>query len=839
MNRPFDFKWTWLDDEGKPLAGKVEFCKLHTTVLENIYDNQGYPAENPIFTEVQTGQLVHQVFLKDKTDYTVRWYKYVGNGDMTEDQDNWLFLYSADVLWDVYGVEFETDAYQVVDNIAALRTTEPEAVKTRDSRKVVLLGGYYQLADKPTVMYVWNPYSIASDNGGDVIKVDTVNTGRWELVNHFDESGVDVRHFGVFGADGISDATDAMSLAIGIASNYAASINRPLYFPSNEGNTWYKVNNLNISGAIFAKGTKVFGNTGTASRITVRDQDTYLDVYTNVNYKGVFTIAGDVVRTSWGVNSTNCIFEPELKLIVDSPVNTNHKDWADIIVDVLEPIDHVQFTHCQLNAIGTVGDWSTFINMKVTEAMFQHGVSLDTITVFDNDVIDLSDFPTTATWFSLVGETSQRVFDFQGRTVDSTCENGSNSAITYRNAVFSNYTAQQGTINFDNCRGTVVLGNSVQSIYTKDCPSLALGGTVTALANFVSQDSTVAFGRSMTVTNWNVTRTSIEDAGIVHHGTTMAFASSYVKSGLSVTTLNALDTGFYGDIAVVVPTFIKCDFYDGTVYQNNVTSDPINFVFRNCNFYSGGGHHFSASVANTLVIGEWTGNYSALSGHFITFDRTNIDPDEQHHTYLYSDNSGPNVLQKLSGKWKDVVYTGPNYPGTGDTQGVLQNKTLYFTGMTIGGGTSQTNLYKAFGVGYRGRQSRNDEHGGGTTLVDYYLTEFQMFSIGTHNVGNFCLRCYMPDKLTSDMVAGSSIIVVGLPSKIVSTVTGAMINEVEKPWYSSQTGALGWPKGIMFYSGYTWRITFCEGMCLLQPNLYFPSDDVDYMIPVTYTLEHV
>ena len=89
MNRPFDYKWTWLDDEGKPLAGKVEFCKLHTTVLENIYDNQGYPAENPIFTEVQTGQLVHQVFLKDKTDYTVRWNKYVGNGDMTEDQDNW------------------------------------------------------------------------------------------------------------------------------------------------------------------------------------------------------------------------------------------------------------------------------------------------------------------------------------------------------------------------------------------------------------------------------------------------------------------------------------------------------------------------------------------------------------------------------------------------------------------------------------------------------------------------------------------------------------------------------------------------------------------------------
>lgn len=832
MNRPFDFKWSWLDDEGKPLAGKVEFCKLHTTVLENIYDNQGYPAENPIFTEVQTGQLVHQVFLKDKTDYTVRWYKYIGNGDMTEDPDNWLFLYSADVLWDVYGVEFETDAYQVVDNIAALRTTEPEAVKTRDSRKVVLLGGYYQLADKPTVMYVWNPYSIASDNGGDVIKVGTVNTGRWELVNHFDESGVDVRHFGVFGADGISDATDAMSLAIGIASNYAASINRPLYFPSNEGNTWYKVNNLNISGAIFAKGTKVFGNTGTASRITVRDQDTYLDVYTNASYKGVFTIAGDVVRTSWGVNSTNCIFEPELKLIVDSPVNTNHKDWADIIVDVLEPIDHVQFTHCQLNAIGTVGDWSTFINMKVTEAMFQQGVSLDTVTVFDNDIIDLSDFPTTSTWLSLVSETSQRVFDFQGRTVDSTCENNTVGDITYRNAVFDGYEVKQGTVNFENCRGTVVLGNSVQNIYTRDCPSLGLGGTVTSLTNFVSQDSTVAFGRSMTIATVNATRTNIEDSGIVHSGTTMAFASSYVKSGLSVTTLNALDTGFYGDIVAVVPTFIKCDFYDGTVYQNNVTSDPINFVFRNCNFYAGGGHHFAASVANTLVIGEWTGNYSALPGHFITFDRTNIDPDEQHHSYLYSDNSGPHVLQKLSAKWKDVVYTGPSYPGTGDAQGVLQNKTIY-GGWQIGGGTSETNVNAVQAWGYRGRMSRNDEHGGGTTLIDYYLTEFQMFSVGSQNIGQLAMTATLPSHITQDMAIGVSTSIYGMPFDFRTAGTWAPIDEVERLWYSSQVGV---PRNIMFLGGYTWRITSVQGLGLLGFSQLFPGN-VNWELPVTYEIK--
>ena len=832
MNRPFDFKWTWLDDEGKPLAGKVEFCKLHTTVLENIYDNQGYPAENPIFTEVQTGQLVHQVFLKDKTDYTVRWYKYIGNGDMTEDQNNWLFLYSADVLWDVYGVEFETDAYQVVDNIAALRTTEPEAVKTRDDRKVVLLGGYNTLGDKPTVMYIWNPYSIASDNGGNVIKVDTVNTGRWELVNHFDESGVDVRHFGVFGADGISDATDAMSLAIGIASNYAASINRPLYFPSNEGNTWYKVNNLNISGAIFAKGTKVFGNTGTASRITVRDQDTYLDVYTNANYKGVFTIAGDVVRTSWGVNSTNCIFEPELKLIVDSPVNTNHKDWADIIVDVLEPIDHVQFTHCQLNAIGTIGDWSTFINMKVTEAMFQPGVSLDSITVFDNDIIDLSDFPTTATWLSLVSETSQRVFDFQGRTVDSTCVNNTVSPIIYKNANFNGYVVKQSTCGFENCTGNLHTSSAVMVVSAKNCAGLTLNGDSSAMSSLITADSVIAFGRNMNITTWNLTRTNVEDTGFTHSGTNMAFNGGHIKSSLSATNINALDASFYGDINVVVPTFIKCDFYSGTVYQNDVTSDPINFVFRKCNFYGGGGHHFTASVANTLVVGEWTGNYSALSGHFITFDRTNIDPDEQHHTYLYSDNVGPHVLQKLSAKWKDVVYTGPSYPGTGDAQGVLQNKTMY-SGWTVGGGTAETNVNAAHAWGYRGRMARNDEHGGGSTLIDYYLTEFQMFSVGSQNIGTLAMTATLPSHVTQDMAIGVSSSIYGMPMDIRSAGTWAPIDEVERLWYSSQVGV---PKNIMFLGGYTWRITSADGLGLIGFSQMFPGN-INWQLPVTYEIK--
>ena len=828
--RPFDFKESWLDDERKPLAGRVSFCKLHTTVLENIYDNQGYPCNNPMFTNT-IGQLDSQVFLKDNTDYTVRFEKYVGNGDMTEDQDNWLFQYSCDVLWNVYGIDIAGDAFQVASTISELRATDPDTVKDRDGRKVILLGGYNAVGDKPTVMYIWNPYSIASDNGGSTIKVGSVNTGRWELVNLFDESGVDVRHFGVFGADSASDATDAMSLAIGIASTYASSINRPLYFPSNQGYTWYKINNLNISGALFAKDTRVFGNTGTESRITVRDQDTYLDVYTNVNYLGRFTITGGTVRTSWGVNSTNCVFDPELRLIIDSTVNTSNKAWTGIIVDALEHIDHASFDNCQLNAVGTVGNYCSFQNMRVTEAMFEQGVNLNTITVFDNDIIDLSDFPTTSTWFSLVLENSGRVFDFQGRDVDSSCENNTTSDIYYRNANFNGYVVKQSGVTFENCTGTVETTAAVQNVAVKNC-TMAMTGTASVMQGFAAVDSTVAFGRNMTFNEVSLNRSILNDENVTHFASLFSLTDSQIKSALSCTTLNAIGTSFHANIAVVTPTFLKCDFYGGTVSQNNVSGSSIYFVFRQCNFYGGNGHHFASSVANTLVVGEWSGNYSALSGQFVTFDRTNIDPDEQHHTYIYDGNTGPHTLQRLAAKWKDVVYTGPSYPGTGDAQGVLQNKTMYFNGWQIGGGTAETNINAARGWGYRGRMARNDENGGGKTLIDYYLTEFQMFSIGTQNIGVLAMTGTLPSHVTQEMAITDQS-VYGMPMDIRTAGTWAPIDEEERLWYSSQVGT---PRNIMFKGGYTWRITCVIGLGLIGFSQMFPGS-LDWELPVTYEIK--
>ena len=107
------------------------------------------------------------------------------------------------------------------------------------------------------------------------------------LVNNF-ESILDVRHFGVFGADSKSEATDLMSIQINAANQYASVHDLGLFFPSIDGLTWYKMNGLSLYKAVFAEETRVFGNTNYPNIITMYDENGYLDVYTDSGYKAVY-----------------------------------------------------------------------------------------------------------------------------------------------------------------------------------------------------------------------------------------------------------------------------------------------------------------------------------------------------------------------------------------------------------------------------------------------------------------------------------------------------------------------------------------------------------------------
>lgn len=617
--RQFDLKNNWLDLEGKPLAGRVSFCKLHTTDLENIYDVSGNVLDNPIFTNT-IGQLVQQVFLKDRTDYTVRFEQYVGNGDMMTDPDGWLFQYSCDALWDTFGIEVDSTTFQLVDNIADLRLLDPALVTTRDERKVVILGGYHVIGDKPQVTYVWNPTSIESDNGGSVIKVATIATGRWELVNTFGVDGVDVRHFGVFGEDSAEDAGDTMSLMLGYANDYANSIGLPLYFPAIDGLTWYKVNSLNIYGAIFANETRVFGNSETSSVITVVDPDTNLDVYESETYGARFTIAGKEVHTSWATNAVHATFAPTYRLVIDSAFTSIYRAWTGIIVDVLETVGGCYFTDCIINSNGKLTDRTRLKTCKVTERMFNTSTDFATVEVFSDDEINLDDFKSVANWLTLIGQIfSGGEIDFKGRTVNSSCELNVGQPTDYLNAKFDGFAVKQSTVSFKDCTGTITTGtgNGLVSIAVVDSTLNITDFTVGVIQAFGANRSTVAFNTAASFTNVALNY-SVFAASAYRPITNFSMANSTLNSAITVNG--------------------SCICENSNI-SGQIATSAAGFSFIGCRFNAP--HVINVVMLLTKVVGAWVDNVGTVENP-VQFNVTtgSLLADDSAHEYSYSGNTG-------------------------------------------------------------------------------------------------------------------------------------------------------------------------------------------------------
>lgn len=660
--RMFDKRTSWLDDEGKPLIGRVKFCKLHTTILENVYNMNGTVVyANPQYTNT-IGQLQNQIFLKDNTDYTVRFEKYVGNGDMTEDQDNWLDVYSCDDIWNTYGIEIDATSFQVVNNITSLRNLDPSTVATRDNHKVIILGGYNVIGDKPQVMYIWNPTNTSSDNGGDIIKVNSISNGRWELVNNFGPDGLDVRHFGVFGADSKSEATDLMSIQINVANQYAAYNSIPLYFPAIDGLTWYKMNGLNLYNSIFAEETRVFGNSNNPNIITMINENGYLDCYSDSDYHSVFRIRGSVVRTSWGENTDNCVYEPTYKLIVDSVINTNNKDWSNIIVECISEITYAQFDSCEIRSVEKLGDWTSFTNCRLEERMFIDATDFDTVTVQNNNIIDLADWPTTWKWLKLRSQNSQGALDMQGRTLDTNCNDIVNwvGAITYKNAIFNGFEITQSIIGLENCGGSVQFNSNIQTLI---CDNSAIAITtvqLTARPNvIIKNNSEITFSNGEFYAG--------EFAAIDSVITGSVNASVHVVGSNSI---------FYNAITVNGILNLQRCTVSGAIMQ---TSNDATFAVTLLNNTLGSSYYmFGAPLTQSVVTGKIEYNNSnAATGQAIIIDRSNFDPDESHHHYSYKYNTGAFIPDQAVAQ--GTYLAKPRHYFSGSENTFAQNNQGYHT----------------------------------------------------------------------------------------------------------------------------------------------------------------
>lgn len=807
--RNFDNWDIYFDTERKLLRGCVQFMLKDGSTVATIYDSDQAAIANPQITDAM-GRTEQQVFVD--SDVRAFFYKYIGSGSLfeerqlgidTSDTSKWILQYTVEST-SIDEKEVDGTSAMGVSNLDSLRAIDPYEVPMVDGVRMVCLMGYYEAGDKEPVYYIWEDESQQPDNNGSVIQSNGSLVGRWRMVQPTEHC--DSRHFGVFPQDSASLQIDQSTGIIQLFDYCNRCSIRPFFNGSNDY-PYFIYNAINVTSK---NPIDISYNTAFVDK---SNSYMYGDIDLNTSFHFVnanTNIKSKKVRTSWNAKTYTGYDE----VVIDN--STTQNTFSNALVHVAVGTSNKTFTNCVLDSDHKLGN-NTFSKCRLSGSMIATNAQY-TPTVDDTVTIDIDEFEDVALWLRMRDQQSGNIYDMHGKTVST----GSvNHDIYWINAVFDNYSVDASTFaTFEDCLGTITVDAPTASVSIQDSiltmsfgssnrPNLSVTNSTVVLP-----DSRVTSVGSLAASNSTINAHSITSYGLVSLLNTHFNAPCICIGAFNATqsVVNAVDT--------LSPSLVDCEIY-GTITQA-VSASPIDFTIMNCKFLSGQGHHLLSTVENTVVNGKWVGNSSILPGHFVTIDRTNIDPDEQHHGYVYEGNTGANTLQKLSATWTDTVDMGPDY-GTSDSQGALGIKQPKM---------NQLNTNDWAYMWYPGRMNRNTEAGGGSTNIDYYLTQFQMFTVGTQNIGKMVLSANLPQHATQEM-AHTTTPVYNVPIEIVSIGITCALDEQERLWYSSNVGTA---KGIGFVGGYTWRVLrtgYFGG--IMAPMLF---NGLNWTFPVTYSIHN-
>lgn len=503
---------SYLDNLGAPLVGRARFCNMDKSpaVVYGL-DNGQTPRYVPIGSTVYTnssGQLVPQVFLDDH-DYLIFFDKYIGGGTMSEDDDpeSWPEQGSAVDKYNTVGIELDGGALRTAETISSLRSLIP-ANYPADTNEIVTLLGYNTKGDKPEINYIWNAYSNEEDNGGSIIKVNDIATGRWVLVDC--PRYLDVRHFGAF-PNQASDRDDVQCGRIQLAGSYSHSNNCGLYFYGDSLNAYYDISGLTLYDINSDDDAMVFAMNGTESTLhDVVNIHCATNQYTEVADQGKINLYGETLKTSfaprynvWFGNDSKSV-----RTIIDSDVETSHLEIWDVIVEVTVPTtSHWVFVNTPIESVHRIGNNVAFRGVtRLARSMFRDnndGMDFSTITISSNGiVIDIDDFKyDTAAWCKLVKQQPLQELDIKGYTLNSNCNLNFNSGnLVLHNAVLDGFSCNIG-LTLKNCRGSISYGHYGLTLNLEGCSneivltSIAQGTTINSWYSDIRVNSDISVER--------------------------------------------------------------------------------------------------------------------------------------------------------------------------------------------------------------------------------------------------------------------------------------------------------------------------------------------------------
>lgn len=450
------------DNDKNFLHGKLVFCQKGTTTQEPVFawdsEHDAYVSVTPIVYTDVNGRPNVQIYLADK-DYTIYVYKYIGNGDMTLDSDdeNWSFQYSFNNLYNVFGLDIKSNAVSLIYSMASLKATDPTDIPSVGGEKLVALGGYNAMGDCPVVYYKWASESTASANDVDVVAVTGITSGRWLLVNTFEETGIfDVRHAGCFPKDSEADVEVTQSYALKKADTYASKFGLTLFVPSIFENdfSYYIGTNVSIYSKIwFDDGAKIV----TATSLTLNDLSernagrNYPFMLHSDTNNGSINVAGDLIHTSWFENtettnpstnyppSINCrkkfVYDRSLGVLGSVPEFT----IANMDVEILSLLENETFdlTNCKIVCEENIKRGCKFTECEIKGTFFNSS-AMFTDNSFTDCKSDIDTWSNTDWYVTYCEKNGVELLDLKYR--ECTIDFGSRATFPFkliRNAHFS------------------------------------------------------------------------------------------------------------------------------------------------------------------------------------------------------------------------------------------------------------------------------------------------------------------------------------------------------------------------------------------------------------------
>ena len=632
----YNFVDTWaviFKNDGRPLVGKIEFCDPVTTELKTIYNVDGNELQNPIYTNAIPSS---QIML-DNGDYTVRYYEYIGPGQMEGDyaEEHWR-LYKTELVKQnvIAGDNDTTGVYATITTIEQLKEMD-----TPTDGSVVGVVGYYTAEDCPLRYYVWHETGNYTDDGGVVIKSNHTSQGAW--VMKIPGSYIDVRWYG----DIPSNLVAGTGSNLGQRTKAATAANKyskDLYFPSyGKGSTngYYMFdgsNTVSVNKDIIVddrvRFTVKHGTVGT--QITCHELkacEKYLFVSELNQTIGQYNITADTINTGWFAGDKAAATGARVKYVIDrlsSPLA-----FTDTYVELASDVaQSVTFRNCHVDGYKRLSGFVTMENMVVKTDWFVDNYDWSKLSLY-NCQIELENCKDANTYILLKTKQGDPNYgDLGEQSINATVLCG-------------------GTI--ENCYGTINVsgsGNLEMHNVSLTVNNLSTDNTINAVDSWLTINSAVTLG------NIQLRRGSLDGTGSLTLIAQSMIENASIRIPINTTgiKLTVRNSDIYAKI-----TTRNIDLINNQIYAEVDQSDLGGIVYVNVSgnmFHNGAQHYVHADTADSVVKGIWIGNGSSYdTAHWIKLDRTNLKGQDNDHQYTYAKNAEP-YLMKWSGRNRPLRF---------------------------------------------------------------------------------------------------------------------------------------------------------------------------------------